>query len=808
MNKIKSLKKKSTINNNSFNNYNPWKLSKNILYNKYSKFKYSFSNICINNLMFNENCRIVSRFKDYLIYDDDTEFLRFHYKNELLRKTLKKVFNFYDQFNKVFPNYMILPENKYMYKNLRKKQKMIDECNKMLFEKQKREKENKMNLNNKNNKKKEINIFDETVKESINRQNNSMVSMSLANTIISNYINNNDNKKNGSILDLNSFIESSSINISLYTKRSFFNNNDNSNDNKDQNYFLYSNTLKSLSSLENIVDGLNNKKYKKIDIINNNKNKKHKFLNIDIISNNNKKNVNNDSNISKNHLKTQNFTIKTPTKNKLFKREKEKDIKQLYLFHHITINNNNKRFINHKKNTSDMCSIYPSIKHKIESLSKKKTSKYISKFHKEYNNTVIERITTSLFKKYKSKQRNKQKKINEEKHNSKSIKNVTLTKSTDNCEHKDNKIIKVNNYYTFRRINRNNKNNDKAKYNKIVKTKKRKVENEEKNYDENKSETIYKIFEEKFKSTLCNRAKEKGRPNLDADSTESTKLSFNNRKTKFNCHVTFDKINNNSNNQIYIYNNKIQNNKEVLQTQPKEEITINNNYNTFNNVNTESNVFSNTRYWKNMSKKNQRQKTIIFQNKIKTLHKKHKTYSSQIDNNDFLFSSINKKSMIEDNKSNYLEIKLKKIKQEILKNKNNFIEIKEKYRKLSENNKNKMLCAQNKKCEKIMTYSLVNNTSMEKKDKISNKENINNNNKNTNNELFSRINNKIIKKEKNNIIHYHQRHYSLMNNNFKSPLGRKLKKELTKDINPKNKDKIISSKVNEKRIIKKIKKCN
>ena len=815
MNQNKSFKKKSKINDNAIKNYNLRKLSNNILYNKYSKFKYSFSKICINNLIFNEKCRIVSRFKDYLIYDDDTEFLRSHYKKELLRKTLVKIFNFYDQFNKVFPNYMILPENEYMYRNLRKKQKMIDEYNKMLFEKQKMEKEKEMNLNNKKYKKIEINIFDDSAKESINKQNNSMVTISLANTIMSNYIYNNDNKKNGSILDNNSFVESSSINISLYTKRSFFNNNGNDNDNKDNNHILYNNTLRSLSSLEDIVDGLNNKKYKKIEFNNTiyNKNKKHKYLNLDLYSNNNKKNVNNDS-ILKNHLKTQNITIKTPTKNKLFKKEKEKEkekeLRQLFLYHHITNNNNNNnnRFIKHKKNTSDMCSIFPSIKNKLESLSKKQTSKYMSKFHKEDkdNNTVIENITSSLIGKYKSKQRNKTKRITEEKHNSKSIKKDNLTKSTDNYEHKENKIIKVNNYFTFKRINKITKKNDIVKYNKIVKTKKRKVDDEEKEkekieYENKKYDTIYEIFEEKFKSTLCNKAKEKGRPILDTDSTESTKLSFNNRKAKFN-YVTFDKINNNSNNQIYIYNNKIKTNKEVLQTLPKDENnTIKNNYN--NIINTESSMIYNNRYGKYMNKNSQKQK-IVFQNNKKTLHKKHKTYSSQIDNNELLFSSLNKKCMIEDNKTNYLDFKLKKIKEEILRNKNNFIEIKEKYRKLSENNKNKMLCAQTKKCEKIMTYSLVNNNSQEKKDKNANKENIN---RNTNNEIFSRIKNKIIKKER-NIFHFHQRHYSLMNNNFKSPFGRKIKKELTKDNNLKNKEKIISNKVNEKKIIKKIRKCN
>ena len=67
-----------------------------------------------------------------------------------------------------------------------------------------------------------------------------------------------------------------------------------------------------------------------------------------------KKHNNNESNL-KTHLKTQNYIIKTPTKNKLLK--KEKDLRQLYLFHHVTLNNNRKIF-NHKKNTSDICSLY------------------------------------------------------------------------------------------------------------------------------------------------------------------------------------------------------------------------------------------------------------------------------------------------------------------------------------------------------------------------------------------------------------------------------------------------------------------
>ena len=195
MDPIKSLKIKPMINNKGLINNNYWKFSNNILTNKYCIYKYSYSNLCINCLFFNIKSRIVSRFKDFLLYDDNTEYLLLIYKDELLRKTSINVFNFYEHFNKAFPNYMILPENKYMYKNLRKKQRMINEINKMMLQKQRGEKGVNINLKNDNNNKININIFDDKAKEAINRENNTLLTTSLADTIISNYINNDDSKK-------------------------------------------------------------------------------------------------------------------------------------------------------------------------------------------------------------------------------------------------------------------------------------------------------------------------------------------------------------------------------------------------------------------------------------------------------------------------------------------------------------------------------------------------------------------------------------------------------------------------------------
>ena len=99
------------------------------LYSKYSKFECSFQHMIIDNLICNDNCHIVSRFKDFLIYDDDSEFLIDFYKKDKLKLKLKETFKFYSTYICVYPNYLVIPEKKYIYKNLRKKQKVINEKN-------------------------------------------------------------------------------------------------------------------------------------------------------------------------------------------------------------------------------------------------------------------------------------------------------------------------------------------------------------------------------------------------------------------------------------------------------------------------------------------------------------------------------------------------------------------------------------------------------------------------------------------------------------------------------------------------------
>ena len=90
----------------------------------------------VNDVIYNENTHVVSIFKDYLIYDDVSEFLKRSYKTSEARTRLPKIFEFNDKYSKVFPNYVVLPESKYMFKNIERKQRMIDEKQRCLLEMQ------------------------------------------------------------------------------------------------------------------------------------------------------------------------------------------------------------------------------------------------------------------------------------------------------------------------------------------------------------------------------------------------------------------------------------------------------------------------------------------------------------------------------------------------------------------------------------------------------------------------------------------------------------------------------------------------
>ncbi len=90
----------------------------------------------INDVIYNENTHIVSVFKDYLIFDDVSEFLKRSYNKQECLQRLPRMYEFYEKYSKVFPNYVIIPENKYMFKNIEKKQRLQDEKQRIIQEQQ------------------------------------------------------------------------------------------------------------------------------------------------------------------------------------------------------------------------------------------------------------------------------------------------------------------------------------------------------------------------------------------------------------------------------------------------------------------------------------------------------------------------------------------------------------------------------------------------------------------------------------------------------------------------------------------------
>ena len=94
-------------------------------YNIFDNF--SYYKILANNLIYNDTCRIVARFKDYLIFDELAEFFSEYLPKENSLKKLKDLLDYYTESSFIFPNYTPLPESKYIYKNIIKKQRVIDE---------------------------------------------------------------------------------------------------------------------------------------------------------------------------------------------------------------------------------------------------------------------------------------------------------------------------------------------------------------------------------------------------------------------------------------------------------------------------------------------------------------------------------------------------------------------------------------------------------------------------------------------------------------------------------------------------------
>ena len=291
-----------------------YKISRKILYQKY-KEHFSLKRILTDFLIFNNKCRLTLFFKEFLISDNSCEYLRHFYLKEDTKNILSKILEIYCLYSKIYPNYIILKENKFLYKNIRKKQKMIDENNKN-NELKKNEKDN--NINNKDNE-----LFTLSVRNEIKEFQEDSTNKNIIDSLSNNKINSINTKK---INDNWVFISNKNLNINLNNSKK--NNNNQFNKNMSFDSF-WTNDTNNLSTLLNAIND-------KINIDDDKKNKNKDIYNIK------KKDLNN-----KNFLKNKNHNHNQ--KKKEIKSSSKKTFKKV-IYNKLDNNNNKKTSSENSRN--------------------------------------------------------------------------------------------------------------------------------------------------------------------------------------------------------------------------------------------------------------------------------------------------------------------------------------------------------------------------------------------------------------------------------------------------------------------------
>ena len=312
----------------------------------YKKIGTSYNYLILDNLLSNGKCHIVALFKEYLIIDDNSEFLKRFYKKKESLPRIKKVSQYYYETSVIFPNYTPLSEAKYFYKNIMKKQKIIDQIQEL----EDRERYNK------------------TIKKKEKENNDNVINDTAYNEILN---------QSESVLRIVFGVKKEKIN--LFSDEE--NENNNNNDNKD---------------IEKIIDEIS--KYEnnnKSQISSNTKNNKIK-IEIPNLKNKPKLSIQTESNIKTildyknktNYLNTISFRTFSPNlNNNTINNSTSRNLKV-----NITLLNNNsinsKRTINHRS-TFSMPKINISTskeKNNNNNISKDKTIKLLSFNNNNKNN--------------------------------------------------------------------------------------------------------------------------------------------------------------------------------------------------------------------------------------------------------------------------------------------------------------------------------------------------------------------------------------------------------------------------------------
>ena len=411
LNDLKKLKKYSMINSNSYDNYilRQNKLILKKLAKKYNRGIEFYRKKVISDIIDNETTHLVASFKEFLIYGDYSEFLQGYFHVREIKKFLPLIFDYYHSSTVIFPNYVILEEKKYIYKNIQKKQQIIN------VQQEQEELENNKKKKEKEKEEEKLKLDDD---DNINFDSDSTSKSEILTSHALNSILNQTNTSN---------------NIKL------FGLNKNSNTSED---------------LVKFIEKLNNEE-KKVSI-KNKSNSKIKNRNKHIISihkGNNSKKENNKSNTNTyNTLSTKNNTKGKEKSNLDTKSFSDKNIKQNYNLSYLSLNhskNINKNFLlklDRMKRKRELKTT-KNILIELSSLNTSRKFKKINFFYKKNKNSHI------LKEFNKSKMQIKDKKYNEKEtiknYNFRHIKRIKSCYGMNNSYSRNKKMYSENTVFAI-----------------------------------------------------------------------------------------------------------------------------------------------------------------------------------------------------------------------------------------------------------------------------------------------------------------------------------------------------------------------
>ena len=138
------------------------------LYIKYCQ-EHNYNIYTINNILSNNKSLVVSKFKEFLLYEDSSEFLKRFYQLKEIAPRLKKLYDYFHKYILISPNYFFLNESKYMLSNYFRKQMVINKQQGNKYNK--KNKDLSVTKNSENNKK----FFGDTIYDEILNQSESFM---------------------------------------------------------------------------------------------------------------------------------------------------------------------------------------------------------------------------------------------------------------------------------------------------------------------------------------------------------------------------------------------------------------------------------------------------------------------------------------------------------------------------------------------------------------------------------------------------------------------------------------------------------